>query len=146
MFRCYVLGCFSNSVRLASSVAGAGLKDEVDGEAGGERRHHQRQRRRRRRHAQVLHGRTPVNDQSCKCCIDAHRLSRCDCTDRDEAFAGGDLDDDGGGEADHGEAAQPHVGGAAAAAAAWLRRLLAPHRQRRGRPGEEWSPLARGDA
>lgn len=46
----------------------------------------------------------------------------------EEAFAGADLDGDRGGEADHGRAAQPHVGSAAAALLRAL--LLAPDGQR----------------
>jgi len=95
------------------SVSRAGLEQEEDGEADDEPRHDQRQRRRRRRHAEVL----------------------------EEAFAGSHLDGDRRGEADHGGAAQPHVG----AAAALLRALLAPDGQRPAGPGED-APLAGGDA
>ena len=64
-------------------------------------------------------------------------------SDLEEAFAGGHLDGDRRGEADHGGAAQPHVG----AAAALLRALLAPDGQRPGgRPGGDGAPLAGGDA
>lgn len=84
-------GFHQSSVSRASSRSR--LQQEEDGEADDEPRHGQRQRRRRSTHAQAL----------------------------EEALAGGHLDGDRGGEADHGRAAQPCV-----RPAALLRALLAP--------------------
>ena len=128
------------------SVSRAGLEQEEDGEADDEPRHDQRQRRRRRRHAEVLRHqvrRTLVASSSIGTCAGTTHWS-CEsklASDLEEAFAGGHLDGDRRGEADHGGAAQPHVG----AAAALLRALLAPDGQRPAGPGED-APLAGGDA
>nr|ACN35163.1 unknown [Zea mays] len=94
------------------SRASSRLQQEEDGEADDEPRHGQRQRRRRSTHAQVLK----------------------------EALAGGHLDGDRGGEADHGRAAQPCV-----RPAALLRALLAPddgQRPAADGPAGDDAPLA----
>lgn len=111
-------GFHQSSVSRASSRSR--LQQEEDGEADDEPRHGQRQRRRRSTHAQVLHA---THNKLMLCCYT--RVPRCcRCYVRSylkEAFAGGHLDGDRGGEADHGRAAQPCV-----RPAALLRALLAP--------------------
>ena len=118
----------------AHSVSRAsGLEQEEDGEADDEPRHDERQRRRRSSHAEVLHQRQAALFKSALCGTRMHCNDLADCCCQcypylEEAFAGGHLDGDRGGEADHGRAAQPYV--RSAATAALLRALLAPDGQR----------------
>jgi hypothetical protein len=130
-------GFHQSSVSRASSR----LQQEEDGEADDEPRHGQRQRRRRSTHAQVLHA--THNKLLLYVVTHAFVPRFCRCYVRSylkEALAGGHLDGDRGGEADHGRAAQPCV-----RPAALLRALLAPddgQRPAADGPAGDDAPLA----
>lgn len=122
----------ASSAAIVRSVLRRRLEDEErggDADHPGERQRHRRHRRRqphvlRRRIGETKHSTAKFFREF----FSQVRMNFAEELNLEHAFAGGQLDGDGGDEAEHGAAAEPHVQPTAAAAAA-LGSLLAPDGQ-----------------